>query len=81
MLRCHKKKDVIDFVRFYKNIEPKQAAELLVSLLPQCSDVDVQEQPEEGRERGVSNEPDTSGGALTAYHCSCECTVCGRNVF
>ena len=45
--RCHKKKDVIDFVRFYKNIEPKQAAELLVSLLPTVQDVDVQEQPEE----------------------------------
>lgn len=32
--RCRKKKNVIDFVAFYQNIEPKQAAEWLVSLLP-----------------------------------------------
>jgi hypothetical protein len=32
--RCQKKKDVIDFVVFYRKIEPKQAAEWLVSLLP-----------------------------------------------
>src|SRR5438552_12579133 len=32
--RCRKKKDVVDFVTFYQKIEPKQAAEWLVSLLP-----------------------------------------------
>ena len=37
--RCHKKKDVIDFVGFYRKIEPKQAAEWLVSLLPPAQDV------------------------------------------
>jgi DNA primase len=37
--RCHKKKDVVDFVKFYRQVEPKEAAEWLVSLLPQVLDV------------------------------------------
>ena len=37
--RCHKKKDVIDFVVFYQKVEPKQAAEWLVSLLPPAQEV------------------------------------------
>ena len=45
--RCHKKKDVVDFVKFYKQIEPKQAAEWLVSLLPS-----VQDEPEQQTEEG-----------------------------
>lgn len=36
--RCRKKKDVIDFVKFYRDVEPKEAAEWLVSLLPQVQD-------------------------------------------
>src|SRR5690349_5877107 len=32
--RCHKKKSVVDFVTFYRKIEPKEAAEWLVLLLP-----------------------------------------------
>src|SRR2546421_12343200 len=32
--RCHKKKDVVDFVKFYQGVELKEAAEWLVSLLP-----------------------------------------------
>ncbi len=43
--RCHKKKDVVDFVTFYRKVEPKQAAEWLVSLLPPAQDV-VDDQPE-----------------------------------
>jgi len=43
--RCHKKKDVVDFVRFYRKVELKQAAEWLVSLLPQVLDT-ANEQPE-----------------------------------
>src|SRR6266436_1542856 len=46
--RCHKKKDVVDFVTFYRKVEPKQAAEWLVSLLPPAQDV-----PDE---KGVENE-------------------------
>jgi CHC2 zinc finger len=41
--RCHKKKDVIDFVVFYRKIEPKQAAEWLVSLLPPAEEIPAQE--------------------------------------
>jgi DNA primase len=37
--RCRKNKDVIDFVKFYQKVEPKQAAEWLVSLLPPAQDV------------------------------------------
>ena len=37
--RCHKKKDVVDFVAFYRKVEPKQAAEWLVSLLPPAQEV------------------------------------------
>ena len=37
--RCRKKKDVIDFVGFYRGVEPKQAAEWLVSLLPPAQEV------------------------------------------
>src|SRR4051794_13531532 len=54
--RCKKKKDVIDFVRFYKDVEPKEAAEWLVSLLPEEQEV-VEEQTEEGNtlsESGLS---------------------------
>jgi len=45
--RCHKKKDVVDFVKFYQKVEPKQAAEWLVSLLPS-----VQDEPEKQTEEG-----------------------------
>jgi DNA primase len=45
--RCHKKKDVIDFVKFYRKVEPKQAAEWLVSLLPSVQD-EAEKQAEEG---------------------------------
>jgi hypothetical protein len=37
--RCKKGGDVIDFVRLYRKVEPKQAAEWLVSLLPSVQDV------------------------------------------
>jgi DNA primase len=47
--RCRKKKDVVDFVTFYRGVEPKQAAEWLVSLLPPAQDV-----PDEKKE--VENE-------------------------
>jgi len=50
--RCRKKKDVIDFVAFYQKIEPKQAAEWLVSLLPQVQD--GAEQVEEDNTLSVS---------------------------
>jgi DNA primase len=43
--RCRKNKDVIDFVKFYRKVEPRQAAEWLVSLLPPVQDA-VNEQPE-----------------------------------
>ena len=42
-----KKKDVIDFVKFYQKVEPKQAAEWLVSLLPPMQD-EAEQQTEEG---------------------------------
>ena len=45
--RCRKNKDVIDFVKFYKKVEPKQAAEWLVSLLPPVQEV-VPDQQTEG---------------------------------
>jgi DNA primase len=45
--RCHKKKDVVDFVKFYRKVEPKQAAEWLVSLLPPAQDK-AEQQTEEG---------------------------------
>jgi DNA primase len=45
--RCHKKKDVVDFVKFYRKVEPKQAAEWLVSLLPTAQD-ETEPQVEEG---------------------------------
>ena len=43
--RCKKHKDVIDFVKFYRGVEPKYAAEWLVSLLPPMQEQD-DEQPE-----------------------------------
>ena len=52
--RCRKKKDVVDFVTFYRKVEPKQAAEWLVSLLPPAQDV-----PDEKKENG--NEISASG--------------------
>jgi DNA primase len=45
--RCHKKKDVVDFVKFYRKVEPKQAAEWLVALLPPVQD-EADQQAEEG---------------------------------
>jgi DNA primase len=36
--RCRKNKDVIDFVKFYRKVEPREAAEWLVSLLPPVQD-------------------------------------------
>jgi DNA primase len=45
--RCHKKKDVIDFVKFYRKVESKSAAEWLVSLLPPEQD-EAEQQTEEG---------------------------------
>jgi DNA primase len=36
--RCRKNKDVIDFVKFYRKVEPREAAEWLVSLLPPAED-------------------------------------------
>src|SRR5215213_1283266 len=42
-LRCRKKKDVIDFVRFYRKVEPKEAAEWLVSLLPPAEEIPARE--------------------------------------
>ena len=45
--RCHKKKDVIDFVKLYRKVEPKEAAEWLVSLLPPVQEVDEQQTEEE----------------------------------
>ena len=44
--RCRKNKDVIDFVKYYRKVEPKYAAEWLVSLLPPVQDT-ADEQPEE----------------------------------
>ena len=41
--RCRKKKDVVDFVTFYQKIEPKQAAEWLVSLLPPAEEMPARE--------------------------------------
>jgi CHC2 zinc finger len=41
--RCCKNKDVIDFVKFYRKVEPKQAAEWLVSLLPPAEQMPAQE--------------------------------------
>jgi len=45
--RCRKNKDVIDFVKFYQKVEPKQAAEWLVSLLPAIQDKAEQQTEEE----------------------------------
>ena len=45
--RCRKNKDVIDFVKFYRKVELKQAAEWLVSLLPPVED-EAEQQTEEG---------------------------------
>jgi DNA primase len=40
--RCRKKKSVVDFVAFYQKVEPKEAAEWLVSLLsPVQGEVEV----------------------------------------
>ena len=41
--RCHKKKDVVDFVRFFHDVEPKEAAEWLVSLLPPAEEMPAKE--------------------------------------
>jgi DNA primase len=41
--RCRKNKDVIDFVKFYRDVEPKQAAEWLVSLLPPAEEMPAKE--------------------------------------
>ena len=43
--RCHKTRDVIDFVAFYRKIEKRQAAEWLVSLLEPVQD-EAGEQPQ-----------------------------------
>jgi DNA primase len=41
--RCRKKKDVVDFVTFYQKVEPKEAAEWLVSLLPPAEEMPAKE--------------------------------------
>jgi hypothetical protein len=51
--RCKKKKDVIDFVGFYRKVEPRQAAEWLVSLLPHEED-EVEEDAEAEGESDLS---------------------------
>ena len=52
--RCHKKKDVVDFVRFFRGVEPKEAAEWLVSLLPPAEEMPAK-QTEDENEISVSS--------------------------
>jgi hypothetical protein len=58
--RCHKKKDVVDFVKFYRKVEPKEAAEWLVSLLPPA-----QKGSEEKEEVEIDLEGEISESGLT----------------
>ena len=56
--RCHKKKDVIDFVKYYRKVEPKEAAEWLVSLLPEVQEgADKQTEKEENAFTGSGLSP------------------------
>ena len=45
--RCKTGGDVVDFMRLYRKVEPKEAAEWLVSLLPPVQD-EIEQQTEEG---------------------------------
>src|SRR5437016_5008154 len=52
--RCKKKKDIVDFVRFYRKVEPKEAAEWLVSLLPEVQEVAEEQTKGENEPSGLS---------------------------
>ena len=55
--RCRKKKDVVDFVKFYRKVEPKEAAEWLVSLLPEEKAVADEQAVEENALTGSGLSP------------------------